>query len=186
MIIRAFHPTVLGTGQGAQGNGFDRFIQANMDCIRMEPGRVEKDFQIGFAGLRRVECVKIARKHGLELDENSPGEEIKARMETWFLEGKFPIPEPAKNIDPAERAEMEAAMEKRVEERVMRKMGLGPEPYVPPDVPLAAPTNPVPELAHLSWGQLKKEAARLDVFHVSLKRPELEERVMEARQRAAA
>lgn len=187
MTIRAFVPTVVGSGQGRRGNDFDRFIQANIECINMEPGRVEADFMIGFGGMRRIEMVKIARKHGLEIDENSPGEEIKSRMETWFLEGKFPIPEPAENID-------QEAMEKRVEERLMKKLGLieGPpreaevESLVQVEEPAEISPPREPFLSSMTWAALKKEAARLDVFHVSLKRPELEERVLEARQRLAA
>ena len=158
-MIRTFQPSpsAIGSGRVQNGNPFDRFIAGNMDCIHMEEGREFADFTVGFAALRKIEMRKIAEKHGLELDENMPGEDMKARMEQWFLEGQFPIPDSPEMVD-------QAALRDQIKRELREELGLSE----------GAPDD---GLDDLSWSDLKKRAAELSVFDPSLKRPELTQRI---------
>jgi len=153
------NPSVVGSGRAQVGNPFDRFIAGNMDCIYMEEGRTEADFTAGFAALRKIEMRRIADKHGLELDENMAGEDMKARMQQWFLEGKLPIPDPPKMID-------EAALREQIKQELREELGLQDPPGTSDD-----------GLDDLSWDDLRGKAVELGVFEKSLNRVQLTERI---------
>lgn len=146
-MIRTFQPTVRGSDNPNMPSEFDRFIRANWDCVVDEAGRAQADFRLGFAGMRKIEMRRLAEKYQVELDEDLPGEEMKAKMEGYFREGKFPIPDP--------QSDMNTLMQKVAE--LESKL-------------LKTPEN-------MSWEELKAEARKKGVFDKSLNREELIELV---------
>lgn len=118
-VIRAFQPLVLGSD-----DTFRRFLEANWDCIVNEKGRDSADFDIGFGGMRRIEMIRIARRYGVDLDENLYGEDMKAKMEAAFLDGKFPVPDPQDEMKRMadELAELKAMVRPKVENMSFKEL----------------------------------------------------------------
>ncbi len=136
-VIRLFQPNL------ALCPDIQEFIKQNMDCVTMEDGR-DAEFSLGFASLRRAEIKRLVRKYevldedGLASFESLAGEEMKARAEQWFQEGKFPV---TRQTD--ELAALKAEME---EMRVL----MGQKPAIP--------------VEKMEWNELRRLAGEKGVL----------------------
>ena len=141
-VIRLFQPNL------ALCPAIQEFIKQNLDCVTMEDGR-DAEFQLGFASLRRAEIKRLVRKYevldeeGMKSFESLAGEDMKARAEQWFAEGKFPV---TRQVD--EIAVLKAEMEE------MRRMMSGEQQV----------TNQVTEYESMPWHDLRKAAKEKGVL----------------------
>jgi len=151
-LIKNYEPTVVG-------EEISQFLTALVASLGTDPHqeRWVEFHGAGFKGLRRTELVRLARRYGLDIDENLAHMHMLPIFEGWWNSGKFPKVKKATTADDITRQVLENLKKDPAALRALAE-----------EAERDAETQPdVSDPASLKWNDLQKYARSrgVDVLH---------------------